>query len=179
MRRSLSLSAAAAILATTIAPAAAQDRAGEDPADLPRFPGTEIRAYRAPSLDEILIPTAAVADAKNPAQATRLEGEVTHIDYRIKPAIGPLGIERHYAGVLAEAGYTTVFRCAGEAQCGRDMGNLILNSGRISPVGFNDGLFSDRMRVIVAKRDGDWVLVHMIDGPDRSLVYLAKVTGAR
>lgn len=179
MRPLLSLTTAAAILACAVTPAAAQDRAGEDPADLPRYPGTEIRAYRAPSLDEILMPTAAVTDAESPAQAARLEGEVTHIDYRIKPAIAPLGIERHYAAGLAEAGYTTVFRCAGEAQCGRDMGNLILNSGKISPVGFNDGLFSDRMRVIVARRDGDWVLVHMIDGPDRSLVYLAKVTGGR
>jgi len=35
------------------------------------------------------------------------------------------------------------------------------------------------MRVRVAKKGATWVLLHVIQGPDRALVYQAVIEGAR
>ncbi|MDV6330096.1 hypothetical protein [Asticcacaulis sp. 201] len=53
----------------------------------------------------------------------------------------------------------------------KDMGALILNSGRVAPTGFADGIFRDGLRVIVAERGGTKLLTHIVEGPDRTLVY--------
>lgn len=148
---------------------------GRDPAFLPRFAGAEIRRYRQPSLDEIVIPTGAVADAERPASVELLHGEVAHIDYRVEPAVAPLAVEQHYRKALQDAGYDIRFACRG-AQCGPDMGVLILNSGRVAPSGLANGIFSDQIRVLVAQRGRDWVLMHVNVGPQAALVYVATVT---
>jgi hypothetical protein len=58
------------------------------------------------------------------------------------------------------------------------MGVLILNSGKIAPVGFADGLFNDRIRVLVARSGDNWALVHIAEGPDRSQIYQLLVENA-
>lgn len=163
------------------APAAIQsvDQAGSrDPAFLPRYEGAVIRRYRQPSLDEILIPTGPVADDDNPRSVELLEGDVSHLDYRIAPAVSPLAVERHYRTVLEAGGYEIAFACHGHTGCGRDMASLILNSGRVAPSGLADGIFSDRIRVLVARKDRDWVLMHVNEGPDAARVYVATVGNA-
>lgn len=166
-----------AILLALGAPAAAQDRDGVDHPLLPRYEGASILNYRAGSLDEIVMPTGAIASENAATNRRRLEGTVTHIDYRIKPATAPLQIERYYDGALRNAGFETVYHCIGST-CGRNMGSLILNSGKVAPVGFADGLFNDRIRVLVARRDNMWVLLHIAEGPDRSQIYQAVVEEA-
>ena len=165
------------ILLALGAPAAAQDRDGADHPLLPRYEGASIRNYRAGSLDEIVMPTGPITSEDAAINRQHFEGTITHIDYRVKPATAPLQIERYYDGVLHDAGFETVYHCIGTA-CGRDMGSLILNSGKVAPLGFADGLFNDRIRVLVARRGDTWALLHIAEGPDRSLVYEAVVEGA-
>lgn len=159
----------AAILVSS-APAIAQDRAGADHPLMPRYEGSFIRQYRAPALDHVVMPSGAIVNQNAAANRQTLEGEVTHIDYRIKPATAPLQIERHYKQALDQAGFQIVYQCVGPV-CGKDMGSLILNSGKVSPVGFADGLFNDRIRVLVARSGSNWALLHIAEGPDRSQIY--------
>jgi len=63
-------------------------------------------------------------------------------------------------------------------QISRDMGALILNSGKVAPVGLADGLFNDRIRVMIARRADTWVLLHIAEGPDRSQIFQAVVENA-
>lgn len=166
---------AAALIAG--APALAQDSDGTDHPLLPRYAGAEIDGYRGPSEDEVTLPIGAIAAVDGTANRRLLTGQVTHIDYRIKPATAPLQIERYYADRLKAAGFETVFACTGPA-CGRDMGALILNSGKVAPTGLADGLFNDRIRVRIARRADTWVLLHIAEGPDRSQVFETVVEGA-
>lgn len=159
------------------APALAQDSDGADHPILPRYPGAVIDGYRAPSLDTIVIPTGPIANTEGQANRHQSEGWVTHIDYRVTPAAAPLQIERYYDDVLKKAGFSVAFSCVGPA-CGRDMGSLLLNSGKVAPVGLADGLFNDQVRVTIARRANTWVVLHIAEGPDRSQVYEAVVEDA-
>ncbi len=165
------------VLLTLAAPALAQDGEGEDHPLLPRYAEAAIVGYRAPSLDTIVAPTGPITKEGATTNRQVIEGRVTHIDYRVKPATAPLQIERYYSGLLDGMGFTPVFSCVGPA-CGRDMGSLILNSGKIAPAGLADGLFNDKIRVLVSRRGETWVLLHIAEGPDRSQIYQAVVEGA-
>jgi hypothetical protein len=158
-------------------PLLAQDSDGEDHFLLPRYPQSVIDGYRAPSLDEVVIPTGPIANAEAQTNRVVVEGKVTHIDYRVKPATAPLQIERYYDDLLTKAGFSIAYSCVGPA-CGRDMGALILSSGKLAPVGLADGLFNDRIRVMVARRGDSWVVLHIAEGPDRSQIFQAVVEGA-
>ncbi|WP_139809854.1 hypothetical protein [Sphingomonas azotifigens] len=166
-----------AVLFTLSSPSLAQDSDGEDHPMLPRYPQAVIDGYRAPSLDEIVIPTGPIANVETQTNRTVVEGKVTHIDYRIKPATAPLQIERYYVDLLKRAGFSMAYSCVGTA-CGRDMGALILNSGKVAPTGLADGLFNDRIRVLVARRANSWVVLHIAEGPDRSQIFQAIVEDA-
>ena len=58
------------------------------------------------------------------------------------------------------------------------MGGLILNSGKVAPAGLADGLFNDKVRVLVSRRGDTWVLLHVAEGPDRSQIYQAVIEAA-
>ena len=147
---------------------------------LPRFEGGRIRAYRVLGNSEILLPQATIANRSDEAQKTlRLQGEITHIDYVIRPSSHPQDIDRYYESLLRDGGYETVFNCTGSSACGSRMGPMILNEGTVAPIGFADGIFNDQLRVRVARKGATWVLLHMIQGPDRALVYQAVIDGAR
>lgn len=169
------LTAVTAILA--VAPASAQDADGQDHAGLPRYVNAVIDGYRSPSLDQVALPIGPVANEDAATNLQELEGRVTHIDYRVTPATAPLQIERYYDDLLHRQGFETVYRCVGPA-CGGDMGSLILNSGKVAPVGLADGLFNDRIRVLAARRGDTWVLLHIAEGPDRSQIFQMVVEGA-
>lgn len=175
MRMGSMVTAMAAALVATV-PAVAQDSDGTDHPLLPRYAGAEIDGYRAPAQDEVTMPTGPIAAEDGTANRRTLAGQVTHIDYRIKPATAPLQIERHYTDLLKAGGFETVFACTGP-ECGRAMGALILNSGQVAPVGLADGLFNDRIRVRIARRGDTWVLLHIAEGPDRSQVFETVVEG--
>lgn len=154
-------------------------RGARDHDDLPRMDGTRIRAWRQLSVAEITLPTGAVAEGDTPQSALRLQGQISHLDYVIRPAVAPIDMARHYEEALREGGYETVFACTGIARCGSGMGALILLSDTVAPAGFADGVFNDQLRVVVARKGATWVLLHMTRGPDRSLVYQAVIEGAR
>lgn len=150
--------------------AMAQDRDGADILSLPRFSTSIIENYRAPSLSELVLPTGPIANEDAATNQHKLEGRVTQIDYRLRPSTATLEIDRYYRGVLQQSGFKEVFSCAGDA-CGRDMASLLLNSGRVAPVGFASSPFNETMRVIVAKRAGAWVLLHMATDRESSMIY--------
>ena len=154
-------------------------RGARDHDDLPRMDGARIRAWRQLSVAEITLPTGTVNDGGVSEDLLRLQGQISHLDYAIRPAVPPLEMTRHYEAALRDGGYETVFSCAGVARCGAGMGSLILLSDRTAPAGFADGVFNDQLRVIVARKGSTWVLLHMTRGPDRSLVYQAVIEGAR
>lgn len=173
------LAALIATLALT-GPACAGDVArARDHAGLRRVEGAEIRAYRQPALEQVSVPLGPIAGDAAAAPVRRLEGEVSHIDYRIAPPVSATAIATHYATVLRKAGYSAVFACQGLRACGSGMGALILHSDMVAPAGFADGVLNGRLQVIVARRGDDWVLLHMVEGPDRSLVYEAVIRKAR
>ena len=172
--RALCIASALLALAT---PVFAQDKDGEDHPLLPRYAGAAIVGYRASSLDEIVAPTGPIANEAATTNRQVIEGRVTHIDYRVKPAAAPLQIERYYQDVLQGSGFASVYSCVGPA-CGRDMGGLILNSGKVAPAGLADGLFNDKVRVLVSRRGDTWVLLHVAEGPDRSQIYQAVIEAA-
>lgn len=163
-----------ALLLATVAHA---EVPGDDHPLLPRYPGAEIAAYRAPSIDRIIMPTGRIGNAKALSNAEVITGRLTHIDYVVRPGVATLQIAGYYKHVLEQEGFQTLFSCAGLKTCGAGMGELILNSGKVAPTGFADGLFGDRMRVMVARRGETWVLLHIYEGPDRSVIYEAVVEG--
>ncbi len=177
------LTAAAPLAASAASPApppVEQDvRGARDHDDLPRMDGARIRAWRQLSVAEITLPTGPVAEGAAPENALRLQGQISHLDYAIRPAVAPIDMARHYEEALREGGYETVFACTGIARCGSGMGSLILLSDKAAPAGFADGVFNDQLRVVVARKGSTWVLLHMTRGPDRSLVYQAVIEGAR
>lgn len=164
-----------AVCVAAITTAAVAEVPGEDHPLLPRYAGAEIVAYRAPALDRVTLPVARIDDANTVRAVQTLEGQVTHIDYAVRPATPTLAIGRHYTAALEHGGYRIVFDCTGEAACGKRMGELIFLSDRVSPSGFADGLFGDRMRVIVARRGDAWAMLHVYEGPDRSTIYQVTV----
>lgn len=172
--------AATTLLAGTTFAQDADVRGSRDHADLPRFENGRIRAYRTYDNAEILIPKASINTRADETEKTiKLQGAVQHSDYVIRPLRPSNELDRHYETALRRGGFETVFTCSGTAACGTRMGSLILNEGVVSPVGFADGLFNDRLQVRVARKGSTWVLLHMIQGPDRALVYQAVIEGAR
>ena len=171
----LSLALCLGMLAASMATA---EVSGTDHPLLPRYDGAEIRAYRAPSQDQVIIPTGRVGDEKVAERTKPMTGNVTHIDYVLNPATATMQVGHYYEDVLRSAGFRTAFTCAGEQACGSGMGALIFNSGKVAPTGFADGLFGDQMRVIVAQRGDIWALIHIYEGPDRTTIYETVVDGA-
>lgn len=171
----------AALSLGTFAHANTRDVQGSsDFVDLPRVSNSHIRAYRTYGNAEALVPTAAIASRRDDTEKTKhMQGQITHRDYVVRPAQPAADIDRYFEENLRSRGYETVFTCSGISVCGSRMGSLILNEGLVSPVGFADGLFNDRLQVRVARKGSTWVLLHMIQGPDRALVYQAVIEGAR
>lgn len=174
------LAAPAPLWAATAASYVSDIAGSRDFRDLPLFQNARIRAYQARDNAEIIVPVAPINTRTDEGQnIIQLQGAITHTDYVIRPLVPAADVDRHYENALRDAGYETVFRCAGITACGTRMGSLILNDGNVAPAGFADGVFNDQMRVRVAKKGATWVLLHVIQGPDRALVYQAVIEGAR
>ena len=168
---------AAAMLAS---PAFAEDVSGSaDHPVAPRFDGAEIRNFKQLDVAEMIVPVGPITDDEAPANVTHLQGAVTHIDYVIEPAVSALQLQQHYDKISAANGFEAVWSCDGVEACGGDAGAFILNSGQVAPSGFADGIFTDDLRVITARKEDTWITLHLIEGPDRALVYQAVVENAQ
>ena len=161
--------------------ATAQDIEGaRDFGDLPRVAAATIRAYKIETREPVVLPLGrfSASDDQLPNTIT-LEGHVTHTDYVVRPRQTADAMARYYDDRLRDADYRIILSCAGISGCGPSMGSFILNDGVVAPVGFADGLFHDHLQVRVARKDDTWILLHMIQGPDRALVYQVVIEGAR
>lgn len=161
-----------AIALSAAASVSAADVDGADHPLLPRFAQAEIENYRGSSLRRILLPTAAVANEER-AKGLLVEGDVTDIDYQIRPSVSSLAVMRHYEGLLGQQGFTTLLGCAGDA-CGRDMSSLVCNSGKIAPTGFHC-LFNDSVQVVVARQGDTYVVLHVAGDQSSTAVYEAVI----
>lgn len=166
----------AASMAAT--PVFAQDRDGADHPLIARYPGTEIRSYRGAGLDRVFVPTAAVANQAR-AKGVVLEGQVTHLSYMHFPAVSRLEMVRFYQAQLAAKGFALRLNCTGDAQCGRDMQALLINSGKVAPEGIGDAGFSGRYTTMVATRSDSWVVLMIEENANRSIVYEGVIEQAR
>lgn len=180
----LSLACSIAVLAGAVPQASSAQtsdvRGATDHAEVPRVDGAVARAWRHVALGDIRIPLGPINSRDDLDTVPRhVQGEIKHTDYVIRPAQTPLEIDRHYEEALRSNGYQTLYVCSGTASCGSRMGELILLSDKVAPVGLADGLFNDQIRIRVARKGSTWVLLHIIRGPDRSLVYQAVVEGGR
>ncbi len=102
---------------------AAQDVKGSaDHSLLPRYEGSEIRAYTVTEFDEfplvagptVMKPNVTAAD---PERVIDLEGKVTHMLYRAPVGRSALEVFRNYETAVAEAGFEVLFTCA-RKECG-------------------------------------------------------------
>jgi outer membrane protein OmpA-like peptidoglycan-associated protein len=103
----------------TPAPAAAQSRDIAGAKDFPgigRFGGSVITGYQTKDFDAARIQAAPFKDGQ-PADARRLEGNVTRIAYRTKPGPSILEVSRNFETQLAKAGFETLLACDTDA-CG-------------------------------------------------------------
>ena len=107
------------LLALLVAgPAAAQEDApgAEDHPLLSRFQGSTIDQYRQRDFDEYVLAVGPWSDGQL-ADVRPMEGKVTRVLYRLPEGTSILEAYRSYQRALAEAGFETLFTCAG-AECG-------------------------------------------------------------
>jgi OmpA-OmpF porin, OOP family len=120
MRKAVLFIASLLLLA---AAAPAPDVSGaRDYPSLPRFRGSIIIGYQALAFDTFRLPTGPAAqDASfnwQIPQALRLEGKVTGYVYALPTGTATVEVFRNYQAALQAAGFTTLFACDDDAECG-------------------------------------------------------------
>lgn len=141
----------AAALVLGAGPALAQDvKDSSDHPLLPRYEGSEIRAYKVREFDAFRLvagPTV-IKEGTSVGVAERvidLEGKVTHMLYRAPENRSALEVFRNYEAAIAEAGFETLFKCD-RKECGR------LFRSELNPGGHYDGLLYDEQQRFISAR---------------------------
>lgn len=145
------LGAAAAILTTGGALAAAEDVAGSaDYPDIGRFESAWITKYEAKDFDEYWLATGPVK-AREHGEGASYEGRVVRIGYRLSPGPSVLEVARNYENRLTENGYEILYKCR-DKECGgynfRYYGTEVLPAPAMS-------VSLDDFRYIAAAKKGD------------------------
>jgi len=93
-------------------------RGSEDHPLLSRFPDTYIKSYYASEYDEFLVATGPRTDQELPP-VLRLEGKVTTLGYEANDRkYSALQVYRNYEKAFAKAGFTPIFTCRNDDECG-------------------------------------------------------------
>jgi OmpA-OmpF porin, OOP family len=117
---------------------------------LSRYPKSEITDYSVQEFVEYTAPLGKPQDEKW-AQSQRLEGKLTRIQYWAPEGRSALEVFRNYQGALKSGGFTTLFSCSGEAQCG---GSQVL--------GWCGGCSPQQVTAKLVRPAGDvWVSLHV------------------
>ncbi len=105
----------------SIAPAAAQPAKQGHPL-IPPYPGSTIGMdLVARAFDEFDIPTGPTKDNKF-TKMQHVEGKYTAFGYGTPPGRSLLEVFRNYEGALKAAGFTTIYTCKGNPECGSQVG---------------------------------------------------------
>lgn len=84
-----------------------------------RFPDTHIKSYHTSEYDEFLVATGPRESGAELPPVLRLEGKVTTIGYEAnEKKYSPLQVFRNYEKAFAEAGFTPIFTCQNDQECG-------------------------------------------------------------
>lgn len=167
--------------------AAAEDVSGSaDHPLIPRYEGSEIVKYDTEAFTDHRMLTAPAKTYggldKNLDATILLEGALTRITYRAPAERSTLEVVRNYEQALREAGFETIFACAGEECGGRDFNHSA--SPKTYYMGF--GEYHAEQRYVAAKlarSEGDvyasiYVVMNKAGGgadKDRALVQLNVV----
>ncbi len=93
-------------------------RGSEDHPLLSRFPDTHINSYYTSEYDEFLVATGPRTDGELPP-VLRLEGKVTTLGYEANDKkYSALQIFRNYEKAFSKAGFTPIFTCRNDDECG-------------------------------------------------------------
>lgn len=115
-------------------------RGSEDHPLLSRFPDTFIKSYYASEYDEFLVATGPRTDGELPP-VLRLEGKVTTLGYEANdPKYSALQVFRNYEKAFAKAGFTPIFTCRNDDECGGKFVNKLYWYGNSARRGRDKGL---------------------------------------
>jgi outer membrane protein OmpA-like peptidoglycan-associated protein len=89
---------------------------------IPPYPGSTIGMDPiARAFDEFDLPTGPTKDGKF-TKMQHVEGKFTAFGYGAPPGRSPLEVFRNYEGALKAAGFTTIYTCKGNPECGSQVG---------------------------------------------------------
>ncbi len=105
-----------------------------------RFPQSHIVGQYSADYAEFLVPTGAMSKGPLPP-VEKHEGKVDSLTYRANDAkYSALQIFRNYEAALNQAGFTTLFQCKSDAECGRKFVTQVYWYGDASRQGRHNGL---------------------------------------
>ncbi|MGB2131094.1 MAG: OmpA family protein [Marinobacterium sp.] len=115
-------------------------KGSEDHPLLSRFPDTYIKSYYASEYDEFLVATGPRTDQELPP-VLRLEGKVTTLGYEANDRkYSALQVYRNYEKAFAKAGFTPLFTCRNDDECGGKFVNKLYWYGNPARQGRDKGL---------------------------------------
>lgn len=115
-------------------------RGSEDHPLLSRFPDTYIKSYYTSEYDEFLVATGPRTDGELPP-VLRLEGKVTTLGYEANERkYSALQVFRNYEKAFAKAGFTPIFTCRNDDECGGKFVNKLYWYGNSARRGRDKGL---------------------------------------
>jgi len=123
---------------------AADIKGSHDHPRVSRFKGSTIRSYRATDFGQ----AALLLSVPSKHQVRNVEGKLTNIVYDIPPGHESHEVYRSYKTELERAGFTILFSCAGEQECGGFDLPLYFQSS----VGFQGNVRADSVRYLAAQR---------------------------
>lgn len=126
-RKAMVISAVLALLVPGEGSAQEDVAGSEDHPLLSRFQGSTIDQYRQRDFDEYVLAVAASREGEL-AESRRLEGKLTRVLYRLPEGTSILEAYRSYQRALEEAGFETLFTCAG-AECGSGFVEAVYRNG--------------------------------------------------
>lgn len=128
------------LVAMPVLAAKGDARGSEDHPLLSRFPDTYISSYYASEYDEFLVATGPRTDQELPP-VLRLEGKVTTLGYEANELkYSALQIYRNYEKAFAKAGFTPIFTCRNDNECGSYFVNKLYWYGNPARQGRDKGL---------------------------------------
>lgn len=94
-------------------------RGSSDHPLISRFPNTHINSYYTSEYDEFLVATGPRKSGEPLPPVLRLEGKTTTIGYEAdEKKFSPLQIFRNYQKAFAQSGFTPIYTCKNDTECG-------------------------------------------------------------
>ncbi len=140
----------------------------KDPAELPRYSGSEIIQFEQRAFDEHFFQKAALPDrggrAKYPDAYVGQQGKYTYAAYRVPAGRSVLEVYRNYEQALSASGYETVYSCSNEG-CGGIKGRAFNEEATPKKMSVYMGFHEKDQRYLLARKNSptgsNWVSVYL------------------